>query len=955
MRILYNTQGKSDKNETIIEKSNSLTNGSFIFSYTQIQNLNTIDLSSLETGVGMFWNSNLSTSTQDDIAKTIKNHTDGNTHVIDLGNNVDSSIVNTVEDRGWTVTMYELKADAGDKYSGCLTPDDIKVVDGEYLINDIENGVWNEPLLDLSNGWYMFDNCTTLTTINSNLPNLRSGDWMFRKCSALTSFSSDLINIEYANDMFFSCENLTSFNSDLSSLRIGHNMFFGCNILTEFNCNNLSRLEDGRSMFAFCENLTSFNYDLPNLTSGEKMFQGCTNLTSFKSDLSSLKDGYWMFNRCSLDAPSVKNIALTINKSVRNNPQIDLGIDSSIVNDAEVKKNIALIKHKGWQVWVNSNRVEDDSTDFKYSGCLNVDEVKDIDSNYITDIESGIWNEPLPDLTDGESMFYECTALTTFNSNLPYLNNGKDMFSKCSNLTSFDSHLFRLTNGESMFYECTALTAFNSVLNSLEDGQNMFYGCSNLTEFTSELYCLNNGHNMFLGCCLGRKTVQNIAKTIKTFSVNDGERHDIHIGINISLKNDVKVNTALKEIRNKGWNVEVSYNVKPNTIKYALCTKPLDVSTLEPNYKTVDVINGIWSEPLPKLQDCNSEENQKGMFQENADLVSFNTDLSSLTNGQKMFYSCSNLTRFNGDLSSLEDGSQMFDNCSKLSSFASDLCSLKNGKRMFYVCTALTSFTSELHNLNDGSNMFYDCSNLTTFTSDLPSLTNGYCMFRGCSALESFSVDLPSLTIGERMFYRCIAFTSFNSDLSSLKNGYGMFGYCENLTSFTSDLSSLTNGKDMFRYCSSLTSFSSDLSSLTDGSHMFYRCSNLTSFTSNLSSLTDGEGMFSNCELNAESIQHIADTINDLKSQGETGKIHIDYADDVPSIILYESGEKLTNKGWTVYFKGVNWEQQEYGPYDVVKKNGYIPDASKWNDEIYIPNNLIITEITVKGDMINNE
>jgi hypothetical protein len=42
-----------------------------------------------------------------------------------------------------------------------------------------------------------------------------------------------------------------------------------------------------------------------------------------------------------------------------------------------------------------------------------------------------------------------------------------------------------------------------------------------------------------------------------------------------------------------------------NKIKYINCTKPENVSTVEPNYKTVDVINGVWSEPLPKLLDGN--------------------------------------------------------------------------------------------------------------------------------------------------------------------------------------------------------------------------------------------------------------------------------------------------------------------------------------------------------------
>jgi hypothetical protein len=56
----------------------------------------------------MFWNSNLSDSTLEDIATTIKEYTDGSTHVIDLGNNVDSSIVESVEGKGWSVKSGEI-------------------------------------------------------------------------------------------------------------------------------------------------------------------------------------------------------------------------------------------------------------------------------------------------------------------------------------------------------------------------------------------------------------------------------------------------------------------------------------------------------------------------------------------------------------------------------------------------------------------------------------------------------------------------------------------------------------------------------------------------------------------------------------------------------------------------------------------------------------------------------
>jgi hypothetical protein len=59
----------------------------------------------------------------------------------------------------------------------------------------------------------------------------------------------------------------------------------------------------------------------------------------------------------------------------------------------------------------------------------------------------------------------------------------------------------------------------------------------------------------------------------------------------------------------------VAYNDFDNKIKYINCTKPENVSTVEPNYETVDVINGVWSEPLPKLQDGNNGGSwKKGMF-----------------------------------------------------------------------------------------------------------------------------------------------------------------------------------------------------------------------------------------------------------------------------------------------------------------------------------------------------
>ena len=245
--------------------------------------------------------------------------------------------------------------------------------------------------------------------------------------------------------------------------------------------------------------------------------------------------------------------------------------------------------------------------------------------------------------------------------------------------------------------------------------------------------------------------------------------------------------------------------VEEINFKYKGCKTVDDVKAVDYNYKTTDIVNGVWSESLADLEQGGNGQYGGGMFFDLENLTSFTSDLSSLTNGFGMFLYCGNLTSFTADLSSLMDGSIMFAGCINLTTFSSD------------------SIGSPVN---------------------LSSLTNGFYMFSDCNNLESFSSELPSLM-----------------------DGYYMFNNCIKLTSFPSDLPNLTNGEGMFYGCSALTAFSADLSSLTNANMMFYN-SNLESFSSDLSSLTNGSGMFYNCKLNTASVQHIADTINTPSSKG---------------------------------------------------------------------------------------
>ena len=101
--------------------------------------------------------------------------------------------------------------------------------------------------------------------------------------------------------------------------------------------------------------------------------------------------------------------------------------------------------------------------------------------------------------------------------------------------------------------------------------------------------------------------------------------------------------------------------------------------------------------------------------------------------------------------------------CSNLISFSSDLPSLTNGDYMFMNCSSLNSFSSDLSNLTDGYDMFSG-TNLTSFNIELPSLTDGRYMFDGCTNLTSFSSDLPSLISADGMFSSC------KLDAPSVKN-----------------------------------------------------------------------------------------------------------------------------------------------------------------------------------------
>jgi hypothetical protein len=284
-------------------------------------------------------------------------------------------------------------------------------------------------------------------------------------------------------------------------------MFYGCSKFESFS-SNLPRLEDANSMFYGCENLTTFTSDLPKLTEGYEMFCDCFNLTTFTSDLPKLTNGEHMFLGCSLNTDSIHNIALTINKDNTNRPPLFLGVSHSST-DEQAQRDYDLISYKGWDLIVFNRHDSESYTTFgtpKYAGCTTLDSIKAKDANYKTnDIVNGVWTEHLPDLnkswgSENDSIFKNCTTLTTFNADLSSLTDAPNMFFGCYNLTSFNIDLPKLRNGTKMFAKCSNLTSFTSDLSSMTSGGSMFWNCYNLTSFNIDLPSLTSGGSMFSGC-----------------------------------------------------------------------------------------------------------------------------------------------------------------------------------------------------------------------------------------------------------------------------------------------------------------------------------------------------------------------------------------------------------------------------------------------------------------------
>lgn len=193
----------------------------------------------------------------------------------------------------------------------------------------------------------------------------------------------------------------------------------------------------------------------------------------------------------------------------------------------------------------------------------------------LTDFKS-----PLPSLVNAKSMFTGCRALTNWRVKLPSLVIGANMFSDLSELmelSSVDTCLPNLTMARQMFAGCKKLIEFHvpsTSFSNLYDAREMFYACP-LTSINGNFESLEDGTNMLPNAHLDLASIQNIAETIRDWSNGypagtneDGSPKTITPTISLGIGlNDVEgddnviaIKAELDKIRERGWNVLVSWN-----------------------------------------------------------------------------------------------------------------------------------------------------------------------------------------------------------------------------------------------------------------------------------------------------------------------------------------------------------------------------------------------------------
>ena len=513
---------------------------------------------------------------------------------------------------------------------------------------------------------------------------------------------------------------------------------------------------------------------------------------------------------------------------------------------------------------------------------LNTDNVTDMNSMFyncssLTSLDVSNFNTE--NVTDMVMMFYGCYSLSSLdlsNFNTENVTGMTYMFNNCSGLINLDVSNFntaKVTNMDSMFGSCARLTSLD--VNNFNTAKvtnmcGMFYGCSSLSSLD-----LNNFNTkdvtdmgkMFYGCSqLTSLDVSNFNTTNVTdmkgmfdgcYSLTSLDLSNFNTVNVTNMKNMFSGCSGLTTIYcNDTWSCSSSANMFKDcsslvgAISYD--SEKTDVTYANPTtgYFTA---NGSPADGTPMPYAVLSDDNTTLTFYyDNNKEARGGMDVGPFGNeyGIGWYEQRGNITTVVFDDS--------FANCTSITSTA----------YWFYDCQNLTTISGieklNTANVTDMSYMFYFCislSSLDVSNFNTANVTNMESMFSDCSSLTSLDVsnfNTANVTNMRAMFNFLISLTSLdvsNFNTAKVTDMSNMF-YCLqlkdlNLSNFNT--ANVTNMGFMFCGCFGLTSL--DVSNfntekVTVMGSMFDGCSKLTSLdvsSFNTANVTDMSYMFSRC------------------------------------------------------------------------------------------------------------
>ena len=386
--------------------------------------------------------------------------------------------------------------------------------DGTYTTKVVADSIDNLPTK------CSFEYKTSLLRVDKlNTSELTTMYYMFQNCSFLTYINSSSWDTSNVTDMcrtFNGCANLTELDVsgwDTSKVTTFDQMFRDCNKLATLDVSNWNTKSatNMSSMFANCTSLTSVNttgWDTSQITNIDKIFQDCRVITHIDGldtwDISSITDFSYMFANCYAlsDLTAVENWDMSNAKILDSMFARCNAIESFNLTKWDVS-NVTNMRYMfGWA----RGPVSIDMTGWDTSNVTNMYYMFGF-CNKLTEIK-GLENFNTANVTNMQYMLteYQATELDLSGWDVSSVTNMFGLFEGCFNLQSLNISGWdtsNVTNMSNIFTNCSSLTTINGLsdlnTSSVTGMENMFFNCKNLqtidmtkwdTSKVTNIYCM---------------------------------------------------------------------------------------------------------------------------------------------------------------------------------------------------------------------------------------------------------------------------------------------------------------------------------------------------------------------------------------------------------------------------------------------------------------------------------